>query len=434
MKQNLHNIFNSGACPGSDDLQQYLRGAMSPEDANALEQHVEGCEMCADALEGLQAMKNVNSLATLKADLDNRVDALLKEEKQSVLFSGWYKIAAAVAILVMVGTVLYMNNQFSDKNQKVFTEHYKPFEKKEDKVKTLQQKVTSTEESNKVSSPSINSVQEMIVEEDVNVVEDVAENNFKNIEAEQLSANRNELAKPAAPPALDIYHDLDVEVKEEVNLESKVDGMISADEVNVRGGRENATDYYIDGIKVQSDENIETTAMRSDKSRNTTAIQEVTVAKDSKSKKAVARKENSDEAQVEKSTAIGNSEDAFLNGESVELISVNYVKGEEEYKNKNYEQASLWFQKVLELDAGHYQSNFYAGLCALQLEQAEISVDYLNMVIDKEKEVLYEPALWYISLAHIKLDESRKAKKYLKMIIPLNGEYKTEAEKLLEEL
>ncbi|NNM15865.1 MAG: hypothetical protein HKO56_04330 [Bacteroidia bacterium] len=420
MTQNLHNIFNSGACPSSEDLQQYIAGSVSESDANVIEQHLENCEMCSDALEGLQAFSSEGEISIVTAELNKKVDELVGAKEQNKIIAPWYKIAAVIALLVMVGGLLFINNQFGTSNEQIFSEHYEPFEKKEE-VKANPPVKRETE-----STESIPIAENEIAETDLSSMDD----------SDEILISEDEVMEEIpAPEAVAIENNRQLQVMEDaaapveardLDLADAANNELQEDELAVRGGRSNSSDYYIDGVKVRSDK-----APASVKKE----VEQVEIAAESKTKALFKRNKNKEEQPaVAQDEPIGNtSADAFFYGKS-NLINEHYVSGEKEYNAKNYQQAKLWFEKALQIDEGHYQSNFYAGLCALQLEQTNESIDYLNKVIDKENEVLYEAGLWYSALAQIKIEDNRKAKKHLKKIISLNGEYKTRAEELLEDL
>ena len=53
MSDGLKNILNEGKCLTREEMHNYLNGLLSPAQVRAAEEHLAGCELCSDALEGL---------------------------------------------------------------------------------------------------------------------------------------------------------------------------------------------------------------------------------------------------------------------------------------------------------------------------------------------------------------------------------------------
>lgn len=56
MKKSFDDIFVTTECPTQEQLLNYVQGKLSPEEQHAVEMHVADCDMCSEALEGLQAI------------------------------------------------------------------------------------------------------------------------------------------------------------------------------------------------------------------------------------------------------------------------------------------------------------------------------------------------------------------------------------------
>ncbi len=139
---------------GSGDLTQetlllYVFGPLENGAREAVEQHVDECEMCRDAAEGIALLgtkeQALASLAIADAKLLERVEALkqkvtssgrevlinqtaatdpiiLKAEKP-VRQIGWYRYAAAASVLLVLGVAFFMvNNKFADQSPELAME------------------------------------------------------------------------------------------------------------------------------------------------------------------------------------------------------------------------------------------------------------------------------------------------------------------------
>jgi hypothetical protein len=127
---------------GSGDLTQetlllYVFGPLENEARQAVEQHLEDCEMCRDAAEGIALLgtkeQAVSTLAMADAKLMERLEVLKqkvtrdgrealmnqKAENEPVKLKvekpqrriGWYRYAAAASVLLVVGVAFWLFNQ-----------------------------------------------------------------------------------------------------------------------------------------------------------------------------------------------------------------------------------------------------------------------------------------------------------------------------------
>ena len=107
-----------------------------------------------------------------------------------------------------------------------------------------------------------------------------------------------------------------------------------------------------------------------------------------------------------------------------------------EYQKKNYVEALAAFQ-ALEKDAGNECTEIYLykAICQMKLNQYTNAIQSLqSLVADGESNPYYQPACWYLSLAHLKNNEREKAEHLLQQIVQDDGFYAEKARAALKRL
>ena len=106
----------------------------------------------------------------------------------------------------------------------------------------------------------------------------------------------------------------------------------------------------------------------------------------------------------------------------------------EKYEEKNYEQALVLFEEVLETRKNDMALNLYSGISYMEEEKyqkAKISFD--NIISDKDN-LFIEQAKWYLGMCYLKTENTEKAENVLKEIIKEESYYKDVAVKVLKDL
>jgi TonB family protein len=111
MNNNLeHIIYNPTDCLSEKTLFDYIDNKLSQKERHIVEKHLLDCEMCSDALEGLELVNDRKRIALIKEAINKRVGDSVKKEAVVVSFN--YKmvfsVAAAIALLV-VGVFFFKN-------------------------------------------------------------------------------------------------------------------------------------------------------------------------------------------------------------------------------------------------------------------------------------------------------------------------------------
>lgn len=106
-EESTYRHLPSDPCLTKEQMFGYLDGTLTPLEQNACERHMADCEMCSDALEGLESVKDRAALSTpLPGDK-------VKPEAKIIPIAGtnkrlWY--AAAASLVVILGTAVIFNS------------------------------------------------------------------------------------------------------------------------------------------------------------------------------------------------------------------------------------------------------------------------------------------------------------------------------------
>lgn len=106
-----------------------------------------------------------------------------------------------------------------------------------------------------------------------------------------------------------------------------------------------------------------------------------------------------------------------------------------EYENEAYEPAIDNFQQYLTLQPKDNAVRLYLGIALLAKGQSRRAVDQLATVCQSPPAESYRfPALWYLALAYLQLDESRQSMEYLEELSNQSQStfYRNKAENLLQ--
>lgn len=103
-----HKIFAQTDCLSEQTLFDYIDKKLSAKESHVVERHLLSCELCSDAIEGLEILKDRNRIPTIKSEVSKRVSSLQKETK---VISINYKIVLSIAasILLLIGGVFFFN-------------------------------------------------------------------------------------------------------------------------------------------------------------------------------------------------------------------------------------------------------------------------------------------------------------------------------------
>ena len=104
------------------------------------------------------------------------------------------------------------------------------------------------------------------------------------------------------------------------------------------------------------------------------------------------------------------------------------------YERGDYKAAYQQFDRALEIDAADLASQFYLGICALELNKLKVAEKAFTTVAAVKNATYAEQAEWYLALSYLKEGKRKKARGSLEEIIATNSSYTGKAKSLLGEL
>jgi hypothetical protein len=380
MNDRMKNIFSEGDCLSEEQIKNYVQGKLKVQEMHAVEHHLTNCDLCSDAVEGLQLMNEPEKLTTIKRELHERIQILIEkpaEEQVKVLFP--WRIAAAFALIFISGATLWLILPKQD-NSKLFTQEYKPYPAPETQAPLLNEETSK----NTVAIPEKEVVKESLLKEKIISKETLQ----GKVAAEE---NANELVQS------------NVQKEESRDVVSAKD----ADEIKTPAAGVEVSDKQLTTMEIKPGNTFTQTI-----GKDQQAIREVAAA----TTESVALTKESKKQNKSKNNEI--------------VLQEKYKEGIDAYQKGNY------FEAVKLLDeAGDYKDAlFYSGVSYLSLENPHIAIERLQKFRTLGVIKLTEASYWYESLAHLKTDNKNAARICLSEVIKINGSYKERAEQLLKKL
>src|SRR5690242_17049427 len=104
-----HNgkLFSSAGHLTHEAMLRYHGKRMSREDQYAIEKHIAGCSLCAEALEGAEKIRKETQLTKILAELRRSVRKRNREHTQISFFNQNY-VVAAIVFLILFLLIIYL--------------------------------------------------------------------------------------------------------------------------------------------------------------------------------------------------------------------------------------------------------------------------------------------------------------------------------------
>ena len=364
------------------------------------ELHLAGCEMCSDAVDGLQ-MIDKDRLDTVQIKLNDAIDERLKKTAKVIPFYRQHFMAilsSAALIVVSVGLYFIFQLQRNKENLSDLKEAVKTdsiiIEKNNaepaaavasngnEQLQKSVQPVDALQDKKEVQAVKV-PVNER--EENISAAEESADDSNKDIAREDLNSNtlttiQNE--KATAPVAL-------------YSSGSTTQGF--ADSVVV-------TDNYFKSLEKKNTE---------------TELNEV----------VIVSKKNKSEARKKSTTSL---EAASVKDEANVTMDMNaYTAAVALYNEKKYAEAKTAFLSLLQKQPSQLASNYYAGMCSYNLNDFSKAVYHFEKATTNSVTEFYESALYHKGLSYVQIKDEKKAKKAFEAVVKLNSNYKKQAEEQL---
>lgn len=393
-------LFQKSMCLSQDDLIRYAKGELSVAEKRVVELHLVDCEICSDAVEGLELVEKVR-LNAIEKELSNRIQMrIAADEKGKVipLYKRWYSMAAAIAALIVIS--VYMANVYQQDADIAQVE-----------TKNLPNQIETI--SPKISTEAL-TPQEEPMRPPMNTNAQVAEQ--KAVTAPQMISVDDAEKSTATKFKSNDDKVMEVAQADEVATET----IISANEINQSSRKAE----YFNKTVAEKDIAVAPATASEPKPLSDTVTSEPL-------KTNVTAKKSS-------GVAVTPTPSAFAGSTSNSVTSAfNYTAydaGVSAFKSGKYSVALDSMNIVLRSQSTNTNANFYAGAAQYELKNYAQALANLNIATLNRQGLLYEDALWYKGNTLLKMDNKEEAKSTLKKVVKKNGKYKQQAEMLLKGL
>ena len=106
----------------------------------------------------------------------------------------------------------------------------------------------------------------------------------------------------------------------------------------------------------------------------------------------------------------------------------------ERYEEKDYEQALILFEEVLETRENDLAVSLYSGISYMEEEKYQKATKSFNSIISDNDNLFIEQAKWYLAMCYLKTEKTDKAQNVLNEIIKEESYYKDQAAKVLKDI
>lgn len=229
-ESNTHiDLFTTSGCLTQEVLKRYSSDLLTNLQKEEVNGHLETCELCSDALEGMQLLSDPQKLDKIVLEINDNLKSNLVQHKSQNRF---YYFAAAASILILIGVFSYFRFYIQDQNTQLtgITEKSQPWENEDLKSATEEKRLEiSTEKELDESIPSASEKSKEKTEESL-VEDQVAMPAEESKPVVEITMNEAPVAETADKNAMQAMEDIVVE-------------QLSANAVV-----QEPTEYVIDGI------------------------------------------------------------------------------------------------------------------------------------------------------------------------------------------
>ncbi|MGZ4117491.1 MAG: energy transducer TonB [Bacteroidia bacterium] len=105
-----HKIYSATECLSEQTMFDYIDNKLSAKERHIVEKHMLDCELCQDAMEGLELVKDRNRISIINKIIDERI--IPSTEKEAKIVSINYKIIFSIAagIALLIGGIFFFKN------------------------------------------------------------------------------------------------------------------------------------------------------------------------------------------------------------------------------------------------------------------------------------------------------------------------------------
>lgn len=106
----------------------------------------------------------------------------------------------------------------------------------------------------------------------------------------------------------------------------------------------------------------------------------------------------------------------------------------EKYEEKDFKQATVLFEQILNTCEDNMSVNLYSGISYMEEEKYQKASTSFNTIIKNNDNLFVEQAKWYLSMCYIKTGKKLEAKNILMELIKEQTCYEEQASKVIEDI
>ena len=107
-----YHLFAQSGCLKPETMKQFISSSLSEIEKEQVEKHIESCELCQDALEGLKLLTDTNKLEAIIGEINLNLRQHLQTQQPLKKIAISHRVvyfSAAASILILVGLLFYFD-------------------------------------------------------------------------------------------------------------------------------------------------------------------------------------------------------------------------------------------------------------------------------------------------------------------------------------
>ncbi|MBL6963940.1 MAG: tetratricopeptide repeat protein [Bacteroidetes bacterium] len=112
----------------------------------------------------------------------------------------------------------------------------------------------------------------------------------------------------------------------------------------------------------------------------------------------------------------------------------NYSEALSYYNKKDYEQALILFNKILEEDYSNISVHLYSGIANMETYNYKKAIESFQLIIDHQNNLYTDQAEWYLAICNLKMYKNDLAIFMFEKIAQKDSIYKEQAKAILKKL
>lgn len=413
-----NRIFGPSGCISKDGLSLYLKNGLTEKEKNLFEQHVAGCLLCNEALEGYEKMAEndkvfagLNSIQyNLRSTYANSSVKNLKKsgDKRTLLTT----ISIAASILLIFTGFYFINILTKSDKQHLSYQAPRPEEKtisEEEVTPPLQEDVAKESAKDIEEKGRANKI---TATKKIEGTKDNLQNNEQDIPEKTIvfgatSGERTDYDRSG-------YGGEANQIKTETK-QDLYDGFIDKD---LLGGANKPAPSQTGSLELKGAE------QEIAESYDQNAADEVATGKSvSLEKMQKAKKESGKNAKAASITTAGRAENKPSNEPALSY-----------YNSAQYKDAIIEFEKSVDKNSNDYQAVYYLAMSYYNDGQKDAAIQYLDKILKKKSNPFYDLALWQKALILTEKNQTGEARILLDEIVKRGGTLKNNAIQKIDEL